>query len=80
MSTNFGDVDLEHLTFPAIMAIDYVRVYQHPDRINVGCDPVGFPTAEYIKTFVPYILRCMCALTRLQLLGGLHKSQSDYLD
>lgn len=28
MSTNFGDVDLDHLTFPAVMLIDYVRVYQ----------------------------------------------------
>ncbi len=28
MSTNFGDVDLDHLTFPAIMSIDWIRVYQ----------------------------------------------------
>ncbi len=28
MSTNFGDVDLDHLTFPAIMLIDWIRVYQ----------------------------------------------------
>ncbi|KAF9054959.1 glycoside hydrolase family 16 protein [Hymenopellis radicata] len=51
MSTNFGVVDLEHLTFPATMSIDYIRVYQHPSRINIGCDPPDFPTAEYINTY-----------------------------
>ncbi len=25
MSTNFGTVDLEHLQFPAVMLIDYIR-------------------------------------------------------
>ncbi len=50
MSYNFGSVDLDHITFPAIMLIDYVRVYQHPDRINVGCDPEDYPTADYINT------------------------------
>ncbi len=28
MSTNFGEVDLDHLTFPAVMLVDYIRVYQ----------------------------------------------------
>ncbi|KAK0469296.1 glycoside hydrolase family 16 protein [Desarmillaria tabescens] len=51
MSTNFGDVDLEHLTFPAIMLIDWIRVYQDPDNINIGCDPEDFPTADYISTY-----------------------------
>ncbi|KAF8905161.1 beta-glucan synthesis-associated [Mucidula mucida] len=51
MSYNFGSVDLDHITFPAIMLIDYVRVYQHPDRINVGCDPEDYPTADYINTY-----------------------------
>lgn len=48
MSRNFGNVDLEHLTFPAIMRIDWIRVYQATDAINIGCDPKGFPTAAYI--------------------------------
>ncbi|KAF8911821.1 beta-glucan synthesis-associated protein [Mucidula mucida] len=51
MSTNFGDVDLQHLTFPAIMLVDYIRVYQDPKHINIGCDPDDFPTQSYIKAF-----------------------------
>ncbi|KIY69279.1 glycoside hydrolase family 16 protein [Cylindrobasidium torrendii FP15055 ss-10] len=51
MSYNFGSVDLEHIIFPAIMLIDYIRIYQDPDNINVGCDPEDFPTAEYINTY-----------------------------
>jgi len=52
MSQNFGFVDLEHLTFPAIMYVDYVRVYQDPDNINIGCDPKDFPTAAYINEYI----------------------------
>lgn len=49
MSTNFGPVDLDHLGFPVHMSIDYIRVYQPQDAINVGCDPKDFPTAAYIN-------------------------------
>ncbi|KAK0461996.1 beta-glucan synthesis-associated [Desarmillaria tabescens] len=42
MSTNFGDVDLDHLTIPCS---------HDPDNINIGCDPEDFPTAEYIATY-----------------------------
>ena len=52
MSYNFGFVDLEHITFPTVMKVDYVRVYQDPDHINVGCDPEDFPTAAYINEYV----------------------------
>lgn len=52
MSTNFGFVDLDHLTFPTKMRIDYIRVYQRSDSINVGCDPDEFPTAAYIKQYI----------------------------
>ncbi|KAI5120828.1 hypothetical protein M0805_007016 [Coniferiporia weirii] len=52
MSENFGNVDLEHLTFPTSMRIDYVRVYQRPDSKNVGCDPPNFPTAAYINQYL----------------------------
>ncbi|KIP11409.1 glycoside hydrolase family 16 protein [Phlebiopsis gigantea 11061_1 CR5-6] len=52
MSTNFGTVDLEHLTFPTTMSIDYIRVYQDPDNINYGCDPDDFPTEAYINTYI----------------------------
>lgn len=50
MSFNFGGtIDFEHLELPAVMLVDYVRVYQDPDHINVGCDPEGFPTQSYIN-------------------------------
>ncbi|PSS37604.1 hypothetical protein PHLCEN_2v531 [Hermanssonia centrifuga] len=52
MSTNFGPVDVDHLTFPTTMKIDYIRVYQDPDNINYGCDPVNFPTEAYINTYI----------------------------
>jgi hypothetical protein len=39
MSENFGTVDLEHIQFPAKMTVDYIRVYQDPDNVNIGCDP-----------------------------------------
>ena len=52
MSTNFGPVDLEHIPFPVKLKVDYVRVYQDPDNINYGCDPVDFPTQSYIKQYV----------------------------
>ena len=48
MSLNFGDVDLEHLIFPAVMKVDWIRVYQEKGKKNVGCDPKDFPTKEYI--------------------------------
>ncbi|KAF7310776.1 GH16 domain-containing protein [Mycena chlorophos] len=52
ISENFGTIDFEHLTFPAVMKIDYVRVYQPKDAINIGCDPTDFPTQAYINTYI----------------------------
>ncbi|KAJ6571989.1 glycoside hydrolase family 16 protein [Mycena capillaripes] len=52
MSTKFGAVDLDHLTFPTTMSMDYVRVYQYEDSINIGCDPPDFPTQQYINTYI----------------------------
>jgi beta-glucanase (GH16 family) len=49
LSKNFGDVDFEHLTFPTTMRVDWVRVYQPKDKINIGCDPTDFPTQAYIN-------------------------------
>ncbi|KAK7062620.1 hypothetical protein VNI00_000108 [Paramarasmius palmivorus] len=49
MSHGFGDVDLANLKFPTSMLVDYIRVYQPPDAINIGCDPKGFPTTDYIQ-------------------------------
>ncbi|CAK5280160.1 unnamed protein product [Mycena citricolor] len=52
MSQNFGFVDFANLVFPAVMRIDYIRVYQDPDQINVGCDPKDFPTSAYINEYM----------------------------
>ena len=54
MSKNFGPVDLDQLTFPAHMRIDYIRVYQPTNAINIGCDPKDFPTEAYINKCVDY--------------------------
>ncbi|EIW76863.1 glycoside hydrolase family 16 protein [Coniophora puteana RWD-64-598 SS2] len=50
-STNFGGIDFGHIQLPATMLIDYIRVYQPKNGRNIGCDPPGFPTATYIKTY-----------------------------
>ncbi|KAJ7749981.1 glycoside hydrolase family 16 protein [Mycena metata] len=52
ISQAFGYVDTEHLTFPATMRIDWIRVYQHPDRVNIGCDPPERPTQAYINAYI----------------------------
>ena len=37
------------MIFPSEYLIDYVRVYQRKDQVNIGCDPQEFPTAKYIN-------------------------------
>ncbi|KAF8893334.1 glycoside hydrolase family 16 protein [Infundibulicybe gibba] len=49
ISTNFGFVDFDNLPFPAHMLVDYIRVYQPVDALNIGCDPKDFPTKAYIE-------------------------------
>ncbi|KAJ1679228.1 hypothetical protein EV182_002473, partial [Spiromyces aspiralis] len=49
MSKSFSYVDLDNLKFPSTMYIDYVRLYQHPDKIRLSCDPEDRPTAKYIQ-------------------------------
>ncbi|EKM77365.1 hypothetical protein AGABI1DRAFT_122114 [Agaricus bisporus var. burnettii JB137-S8] len=51
-SHNFGAIDFDLLTFPTTMSVDYIRVYQPKNAINIGCDPVGFPTSNYINTYL----------------------------
>jgi hypothetical protein len=51
-SLNFGQIDFDNLVLPTVMSIDYIRVYQPKNAINIGCDPAAFPTAQYIETFV----------------------------
>ena len=52
MSENFGGVDYENLVFPTKMSVDYIRIYQHPNRINIGCDPPSHPTSNYIEHYI----------------------------
>ncbi|EJF66762.1 glycoside hydrolase family 16 protein [Dichomitus squalens LYAD-421 SS1] len=52
ISKKFGDVDFAHIQFPTRMRVDYVRVYQDPSAINIGCNPPDFPTAAYIEECV----------------------------
>ncbi|KAJ7312591.1 glycoside hydrolase family 16 protein [Mycena albidolilacea] len=52
LSENFGFIDFDHLTFPAVMRIDWVRVYQDPDNVQVGCNPPDYPTADYINQYL----------------------------
>lgn len=48
MSYDFSEVDLANLPFPSQMLIEYIRVYQRPDQINVGCNPPDYPTEKWI--------------------------------
>ena len=52
ISSNFGATDFEHLTFPTVMYVNYVKVYQSPDNVNMGCDPDDFPTQACINRWV----------------------------
>lgn len=49
MSKGFQEIDLDTMTFPAEMHIDYVRVYQRDGEENIGCSPKNYPTADYIE-------------------------------
>ncbi|RLV95941.1 Beta-glucan synthesis-associated protein KRE6 [Spathaspora sp. JA1] len=49
ISNSWTYIEWVNLYFPLTFKIDYVRVYQPKDQINVGCDPPGFPTQEYIN-------------------------------
>jgi len=52
MAQQFGTIDADIDTiFPATMEVDWIRVYQHKDKINLGCDPTGYPTSAYISAY-----------------------------
>ncbi|EIW78296.1 glycoside hydrolase family 16 protein [Coniophora puteana RWD-64-598 SS2] len=51
MATGFSFVDTANLVFPTKMRIDWVRVYQPKDAVNVGCDPKEYPTSAYIQQY-----------------------------
>ncbi|KAF1962965.1 beta-glucan synthesis-associated [Byssothecium circinans] len=53
MSNTFASVNFKGLEkfYPAIMRIDYIRIYQDEGDSNemITCDPPGYPTTEYIR-------------------------------
>jgi beta-glucan synthesis-associated protein KRE6 len=50
MSNSFAAINLDdiHKDLPAIMRIDYIRIYQNEGEELVTCDPEGYPTTDYI--------------------------------
>lgn len=44
-----GGADAARGSMPGHLYVDYVRVWQRPDRQNVGCDPPDHPTKQYIE-------------------------------
>jgi len=49
ISPQFGVIS-DLLSFPAVMYINYIRVYQDPNAKNIGCSPKDFPTEDYINS------------------------------
>ncbi|GEQ72260.1 hypothetical protein JCM33374_g5947 [Metschnikowia sp. JCM 33374] len=49
ISNNWAYIDWPSLKFPLSMRVDYLRIYQPKDSINMSCDPEDYPTVEYIK-------------------------------
>ncbi|GAA6016344.1 hypothetical protein JCM11491_006825 [Sporobolomyces phaffii] len=49
ISDSFQTINYGQLRYPGKMLIDYVRVYQREGSENVGCDPPGMPTSNYIN-------------------------------
>ncbi|KAF8560220.1 glycoside hydrolase family 16 protein [Imleria badia] len=52
ISPNFAPPNFAALTFPTTMKIDWIRVYQPKNAVNIGCDPKDFPTAAYINQYL----------------------------
>ncbi|KAK0555810.1 hypothetical protein OC845_000067 [Tilletia horrida] len=50
MSASFTWVDWEKLHFPTEMLVDYIRIWQPEDAINIGCDGLddSMPTSPYL--------------------------------
>ncbi|KAG7663508.1 uncharacterized protein J8A68_002967 [[Candida] subhashii] len=45
-----NNLDLNKLQLPAIFEIDYIRIYQPQDSIELTCDPQDYPTHDYIES------------------------------
>jgi hypothetical protein len=48
--------DPKNLKYPATMLMDWIRIYQDPTKMNVGCDPEDFPTAYVCQLSQPLVL------------------------
>lgn len=49
LSNSWAYIDWPSFRFPMHMRVDYVRVYQPPNLIDMTCDPDGYPTTNYIN-------------------------------
>lgn len=49
LSNSWAYIDWASFRFPMHMLVDYVRVYQPADQIDMTCDPQGYPTFDYIN-------------------------------
>lgn len=51
MSNTFAEIFMANLAelFPATMRLDYIRIYQDPNNVQVTCDPPDYPTTSYIS-------------------------------
>lgn len=50
VSNNWAYINWPGLRFPMHMRVDYVRVYQPSNQIDMTCDPTGYPTTNYINS------------------------------
>lgn len=49
ISNSWAYIDWNGFNFPLAMLIDYVRLYQPENAINLTCDPEDYPTYDYIE-------------------------------
>jgi hypothetical protein len=75
MSKNFGAIDFQHLQFPNHLRIDWIRVYQSPSAINIGCDPANFPTRDYINKYVFRSIEVCSRYSFVQVYRSVHKPE-----
>lgn len=50
ISNNWAYIDWQFIFFPVTMSIDYVRIYQPNDSVDMTCDPASHPTYDYIQS------------------------------
>lgn len=49
LSYSWSNIQWLTLDFPAILEIDYIRIYQPKGKTSVTCDPKNYPTSRYIE-------------------------------